>query len=88
LRHIARGGWLAMKKIEGDGVHTVLVGVVERTERVPVARAASCNDFYADLAINQINHRRLRRSAGLFSSIFSFAAMHARFDTPVIVVNG
>jgi hypothetical protein len=30
----------------------------------------------------------LRRSAGLFSSIFSFAAMHARFDTPVIVVNG
>ena len=73
LRDIAGHGWIAMKKIERDRIHTVLIQVVEHTKGVPVARAASFDDLRADLAITQINHRRLRRNGVGFSSIFPAA---------------
>src|SRR4029077_5304270 len=71
LRHIARQSLIAMKEIERDGIHLVLIQVIERTKGVPIACAARFDDPCADLAIAQINHQPLRRTIEDLSSIFS-----------------
>ena len=71
LRDVAGCGLISMKKVERDGIHTVLIYVVERTEGVPIARTARFDDLCADLAITQVNHQPLRRNIEDSSSIFS-----------------
>src|SRR5262249_24984663 len=57
------------KKVQRDGIHLVLVRLVERSEGVPITLAARLDDFCADLAIAQTHNQIIGRRRRSFSSL-------------------
>src|SRR5258708_29958330 len=80
MRCTARRGRVAMKEIQRDGIHFILMRLIQRAEGLPVAPAASVDGFGADMALAQTQYQIIRRGGSAFSSVIELARYATRYD--------